>query len=338
LETPRENHFNIKGGRVLKYALFSLVFLMLTVVVFFGVQWFSDSVTSFFIFKLNGNDQSASPADLSGAVELAQARQTAQAPPYELPLRDWRVGEVSVSAPSAISVEVGTDGPKTLYHKNEQEKLPIASLTKLMTALVVLERYDLSQKVVIDQTAMDQEGEQGSLALGQTLTVKNLLYIMLIESSNRAAYALSEVAGHDQFVALMNGRAAQMGLASTHFTDSSGLDAGSYSTVEDLVKLSDYLFERYPLFRDIVGTASYNLYLDDGTFHHALVSTNKLLGQNGIIGGKTGYTESAKQCMMVVQQGKLPGTYLISIVLGSDDRFADITSITDWLNHAYAWQ
>src|SRR3989344_3964930 len=103
-----------------------------------------------------------------------------------------------LSARSAFSIELNDKNiGKTLFEKNKDENLPIASLVKLMTALVVLENYNLDQNITISKSAMDQVGEQGELKGGQTLSVKNLLYIMLIESSNKSAFALSEVIGND---------------------------------------------------------------------------------------------------------------------------------------------
>jgi D-alanyl-D-alanine carboxypeptidase (penicillin-binding protein 5/6) len=224
-----------------------------------------------------------------------------------------------------------------LFEKNSQEELPIASLTKLMTALVVFSQYDLSSKVTIDQAAMDQEGEQGDLKLGQTLTVRDLLYITLIESSNRAAYALAEPMGQDAFVAHMNDYAANLGLNHTHFQDTSGLNPYSYSTTSDLLKLAAYLFKNYPLFREITRLKEYHLYQEDGSLHHTLVNTNQMLGEDGIISGKTGFTTEAQGCFMAIKKIDQKGSYIISIVLGSQDRFGEMKKILDWEDKAYVF-
>ena len=112
-------------------------------------------------------------------------------------------------AKSALSVEFSSEGDpsnpsgqgKVLFSRNSDEQLPIASLTKLMTGLVALENYPLEQEATISEEAMKQEGVQGVLKAGEILTIENLLYITLMESSNRAAYALAEVIGNDNFVA-----------------------------------------------------------------------------------------------------------------------------------------
>ena len=243
--------------------------------------------------------------------------------------------DFQISAKSAISVEVGSNTIKNiLFKKNEKERLPVASLLKIMTALVILEKYDLNQDIVISDLAMKEEGEQGVLKAGQVLSVENLLYIMLIESSNRAAFALSEVVGNSNFINLMNEESERLGLANTHFSDVTGLSGESYSTAEDISILSDYIFSNYPLFAKIINLKEYDLYLKDGTLHHKLENTNELLGKSGIIGGKTGYTINAKGCFMTIQK-KSESNYTINIVLGSDNRFLDMESLVNFLDNKY---
>lgn len=243
----------------------------------------------------------------------------------------------SVNAESFISVKVRPDYfSQILLSKNDKKRLPIASLVKLMTALVVLENYNLPQKVKVSELAMAQEGEQGNLKQGEILSVKNLLYISLIESSNKAAFALSEVIGTDKFIALMNETSQKIGLSNTHFKDATGLDQKSYSTSEDIAKLSGYLFENYQLFREIINLKEFDLYLDNGEFHHKLINTNKLLGENlGIVGGKTGWTSFSRGCFMVIQKNPESDNYLIHVILGSEDRTEEIKKIINWINKEY---
>ncbi len=258
--------------------------------------------------------------------------------PNNIPVRDWNVENLQIQAPSAISVEIGNTTNKVLYSKGETEKLPIASLTKLMTALVVLENYNLDQKVAISNWAMMQEGEQGALKQGEVLSVKDLLYITLIESSNRSAYTLSEVMGAKNFIDAMNATAQRLELDNTHFTDSTGLSPQSYSSAENIAKLTKHLFQTYPIFNQIINTKEYNLYSTNGQLHHTLISTNKLLGVvPEVIGGKTGWTNKAKGCFVVVVQSPQTGNYIVHVVLGSDDRFLEIKNIIDWVQTAYRW-
>lgn len=232
----------------------------------------------------------------------------------------------SIQVTSGISVEITGDDSTVLYERDAQKPLPMASLAKLMTALVVLENYHPDNTVTISQESIEQIGEQGVIKLGEVLSAKDLLYIMLIESSNRAAYALAEFMGVKNFIYVMNQGAKGLGLANTYFADATGLSTDSYSTAADIAQLSQYLFTNYPLFGEIVGLKEHNLYGEDGKLHHTLVNTNKLLGQDGIIGGKTGWTKEAKGCMMVIQQNS-PNTYIIHVVLGAEDRFLEISKL-----------
>ena len=237
----------------------------------------------------------------------------------------------SINSSSAISTKIVNNEIKILFEKNKDKKLPIASLTKLMTALIVLEKYDLSQKFVINKRAMAEIGEQGNLKEGETLSIKNLLYIMLIESSNRAAYALSEVMGNDRFVEEMNNKAKLIDLSNTYFIDSTGLDPNSYSTAKDLVILSRYLFEKYPIFREIMELKSFSLYIN-GEFHHKLINTNQLLGENRVIGGKTGFTDEAGGCFITIQANNKSEDYFINVILGAEDRFLEMRKLINLVN------
>lgn len=310
-------------GKIIRTNLLFFVLILMTVYVFLSVQLlFDDS-------KIQASIQNSFETDI---------------PNYSIE-QDFLIQEnksKTVNAKSFISLKIkygnfqGKDlgeDKHIIFSKSEKEKLPIASLTKLMTALVVLKNYDLNEEVSISEAAMAQEGVQGVLKLGEILTVKDLLYITLIESSNRAAYALSEVIGTDKFVGLMNKTSQELGLENTYFKDSTGLDEGSYSSAEDLAKLSGYLFENYPLFSKIVGLKKFDLYLKDGSLHHSLENTNRLLGELPfLVGGKTGWTNVALGCVMIIQQEPETEDYLVYVILGAEDRFLEMEKL---INQTY---
>lgn len=302
--------------KTIKGLLLFFVFILSAGISFGFIQWFSNNLEQLFY-------------------ERAIASISDNLQPEVLHVNDRQEG-LNMDAESVISVKIQSDGERVLFSKNKGEKLPIASLTKLMTALVILEKYDLDQKVVISESAIKQEGEQGMLKAGEVLSVKNLLYIALIESSNRAAFALSEFIGQDNFIALMNETGQKIGLINTRFKDSTGLDPGSYSTSQDLVKLTKHLFENYPLFKEIIGLKEFDLYLPDGQFHHKLMNTNKFLGQvQGVVGGKTGWTDMAKGCFMIIQESPERGSYFVNIILGAQDRFLEMEKLINWVNTNY---
>ena len=313
---------------IAKNILLFVIFVFLVSTLLWGLQWFSNSLYGFFEKKVAQNQQNF----------LASVK-PAPIPENLLPSRNWQIEDLKIDAEAAISVE--TDllvQKKVLFKKNETKILPTASLSKLMTALVVLESYNLQYQVVITEADVLQEGEIGNLKASQSLSVKNLLYIMLIESSNDAAYSLSGIMGQDKFIDFMNTEAKDIGLLNTSFADSSGLDFGSYSTAIDLVVLTEYLLNKYPLVWEIIGLKEYDLYLNNGELHHKLINTNKLLGEiPEVVGGKTGWTKEAQGTFLVVEKSYDEGNYLINVVLGSIDRLEEMKKIINWLNIAYEW-
>ena len=313
---------------VVKNILLFVIFVFLIVIILGALHWFFNSLYGFFEEKAALNQQK-----FLASVKTTPITQNL------LPYRNWQIEDLKIDAEAAISIE--TDlflQSKILFKKNETKTLPIASLSKLMTALVVLKNYDLQQQITITNEDILQEGQQGDLKVGQILSVKNLLYITLIESSNDAAFALSLIMGQDKFVALMNVEANNLGILNTNFTDSSGLDAGSYSTAKDLVQLVKHLLSKYPLVLQIIGLKEYDLYLDNGELHHKLINTNKLLGEiPEVVGGKTGFTSYAKGTFLVIEKSPDEDNYLIHIILGSEDRLEEMKKIINWLHIAYKW-
>lgn len=315
----------MNSKRLTQGILLSFVFILILGSIALGTHWFFKNLGDFFEWKLS--KQGA----FLGSVSDSAKTQT--------PYRDWQIKDIEVLAQSALSVESDLfDSDKILFRKDEDKKLPIASLTKLMTAMVVLENYDLSDIITISKNAVLQEGIQGALKQEDVMSVKDLLYIMLIESSNQAAYALAETKGENNFVELMNDEAKKLGLENTHFADSTGLSPDNYSTSEDLTKLTKYLLKNYPIITEISRTKEIDLYKQDASFYGKLVNTNELLGEiPDIVGGKTGFTTNAKGCLLLVLNNHRSGNYLIYVILGADDRFGEMKKLIDWVNSAYIW-
>ena len=257
-------------------------------------------------------------------------------PDIQEPIRNQEIPDLKISAKSAISVFVDSrEGKESiLFQKNESEKLPIASLTKLMTAWVASNIYQLSDKIEISKEAVEQEGEMGRLKVGEILSVKELLHIMLIESSNDAAYALAtpnigtKKMEEESFVDLMNLEAYyNIGLKpeNTHFINPTGLDPKdpfqdtNYSTVKDLVELVKYLIKYQSEILEIL-------------------SRNELLGEiEGIVGGKTGYTKRAGGCLVLILEGPRKNSYFINVILGSEDRFEEMKQLINWTKESFGF-
>lgn len=246
--------------------------------------------------------------------------------------------DLEIAAESVISVEIDDAGnERVLFSQKEAKKMPIASITKLMTALIASEFYYPSLKVPISKTAVGQEEENGRLKVGEILQVQDLLYVMLIESSNDAAFALGEVIGIEGFTDLMNLKARDMGLENTWFFNLTGLDAENsnqpvnYSTAQDLVKLAKYLLTEKPEILEILSKKEYELYLENGVFHHTLQNTNELLAEiPGIVGGKTGFTERAGGCLLLIMEGSSPGNYLVNVILNSPHKFEEMRKLIEF--------
>ncbi len=251
----------------------------------------------------------------------------------------------NIEARSALVVRVDSSGNKEIvFAKNEDSKVPIASITKLMTVLIILEQYNLEETVVITEKAFSKDFSRlNNFYVGEQYKVKDLLYPLLMESSNTTAYALAQktrdpqsTASIDPFVALMNQKAKELGMNNTYFINPSGLDptnvndTTNYSTAEDLAVLIEYLIEK-PLIWEILSLPSFNLVRMDGFPKHTIINTNALIGEiPKMIGGKTGTTSRALQCLALVIK-KDNQEYLISIILGSRDRFNETRAILDWI-------
>lgn len=240
-----------------------------------------------------------------------------------------------ISAGSSIVVDL--DSQSVLYEKNSTSRLPIASLTKLMTAYIILDENDTDDVVTVSSNAAATIGSSMGLRNGEQITVKHLLYGLLIESGNDSAVALAEHnAGSEKaFVTKMNQKANELGMNNTNYANVTGLDSGdAYSSARDLALLSSYLAHD-PSIREIVRQSSVSLTSISGITHE-LSSTNILLGELGIKGLKTGKTPSAGECLITLAETS-QGNEIVTIVLASGDRFGDTRTLIDWIYRAYTW-
>jgi serine-type D-Ala-D-Ala carboxypeptidase (penicillin-binding protein 5/6) len=212
-----------------------------------------------------------------------------------------------------------------LWARGAGTERPMASVTKVMTALLILQSGGLGQEIQVPKAAFDYAwkygGESAALHPGDVLTVGELLEGLLVPSGADAAYTLANAYGPglDAFVARMNATAARMGLTQTHFTSPAGLpyptETATYATPSDLLTLG-LAAMRYPAFRAIVGQRFYQLRKGPG--HHAYWwdNTNDLIGSyQGALGIKTGYTDDAGHCLLF--EATRNGRTLIGVVLGS---------------------
>jgi D-alanyl-D-alanine carboxypeptidase (penicillin-binding protein 5/6) len=252
------------------------------------------------------------------------------------PHRNWEVQDLVLESESAIALESSfSSSDKILFQKNSYAKLPIASLTKLMTAIISVENYspDKNIKVSEDVTLLE-EGERGVLDPDKEMVASDLLYIMLIESSNQAAYTLSQGMDKENFVDLMNKKAQEIGMKNTFFAEPTGLSPENVSTAEDLIKLAKYILKDHREIAQISKTKEYNL-----PNYGLLINTDELLGEvDGIVAGKTGFTIEAKGCLILILKNFEQDNYLVYVILGADNRFVEMKKMIDWVNSAYQWK
>ncbi len=236
-----------------------------------------------------------------------------------------------VSAPAVALADLTTG--QVLHRKNGEDRRPIASLTKLMTAVLTLQLARPSETVRVGPEAAAQTGSRLGLRVGERIRVNQLLYALLLQSSNDAAVALADhVAGSPtSFIKLMNRRADRLGLDDTKFLSSTGLDDRGYSTALDLADLARRAFA-HPRFREIVGTKFHRVPAP-GPGSRRIQNRNVLLWlYRGAIGGKSGYTTAADYCL--VAAATRGGRSFVAVVLGApDNAFNDAAAL---LNYGFA--
>lgn len=249
---------------------------------------------------------------------------------------------VPVDAPMMSATAAYLLDPKTgevFYANNALDEVPMASTTKIMTAIVAMTFGKINQPISVGQDARDEQNGENSVAdlqLHDALTLHDLLYALLLPSGDDAAVAVADgVAGSQaNFVAMMNMEAALLGLDHTHYTNVHGLDAPNhYTTVGDLARLARVAMN-FPLFAQIVKTPIYSVTTPlHGTYNWK--TTNELLTPlhyyQGIIGVKTGHTGGAGYCLVFAATRS--GSSLVGVILGEQDseqRFVDAYALLDW--------
>ncbi len=241
-----------------------------------------------------------------------------RAPRYAI--ADTAMPEVSALAWGIFDTDTG----QLLLAHNADEQYPIASVTKLMTAFVVLEDMDLAATTSVSWRAVNTEGRAGRLVANDVLFVRELLFPLLLESSNDAAEVLAEYFGRTDFINTMNARASMLGMRHTVYGDPSGLSPQNVSSVSDLATLLNYLaaYKRFPLdislLQQYVGT------------EHTWWNNSPAMTLVGYRGGKHGYTDEANRTFAAIFATGFESGYereITVVLLGSDDIVADIETL-----------
>ncbi len=267
-----------------------------------------------------------------------------QKKPY--PRSDVKKG-LNLSANAAISVFTDVNGKEhTLIEKNKERRLPIASLIKLMVALVASDIYRSNDVVVISDNSLNIKGVSGNYIVGDSFYFQDALHALLIGSHNEIATAMAERIGIESFVEQMNKKAKELNLDNTFFVNVTGLDPekGSerinYSTASDIAKLLKYIFENRSDIFSILSKSEYALTDTKNLPKTTIKTTNGLItGQNvalQVLGGKTGETPRAKLNLAIVSDAPARGR-IVSVVIGSENHFLDMRELLKYVKDSFIW-
>ena len=242
-----------------------------------------------------------------------------------------------MSAQAALAVDLGS--MTTLYEKDPDKALLPASTTKIVAALVAMDYYP--DDFIIEVGKFKVDGQKMGLKMGEKISVKNLLYGLLVYSANDAAevLAMSYPGGRIGFIAAMNKKAHDLHLENSLFANPSGLDGNGdkiVTTARDLVRISIVAMQN-PEFADIVKTKEITVESIDGKIFHKLTNINELVGKvEGVLGVKTGWTESARENLVTYIERD--GHKVMIALLGSQDRFGETKELISWIFNNYHWQ
>lgn len=254
---------------------------------------------------------------------------------YNIPPFSKNIPAPVISA-RAIFVRDLTSGA-VLYQKDANLSVSIASTTKIMTALVASAYFKPNSELTVNLAA-NTPGSKVGLQAGEKLSFRSILYGMLLNSGNDAAFALAEnypggVAG---FVLAMNKKARELNLTNTHFDNPAGFDSPQhYSSAKDLATITEEALKD-PALDKIFATKETSIISLDKKYTHQLANLNKLLTQvKGVLGVKTGYTDLAKENLVTLVNRD--GHKVLTVVLGSDDRFGESTELIEWIYKNFIW-
>lgn len=226
-----------------------------------------------------------------------------------------------------------------LVAKNEQTRLPIASLTKIATAVTAMETYNLNDVLIVPANITTVQGSKMELWSGERISVRALLHGLLIVSANDAALVLAGNTSEKQaqFIEKMNAIATRLKLHNTHFSNSVGFDeAENYSTAYDLALLTKYFLQN-PLLRQIVATKKITISSADNRIHHELKNINALLQSDpDFLGVKTGTSPAAGKSFVGLSKNAR-GQEIITVVLDSPARFEETETLAKWVWQAFRW-
>ncbi len=306
----------------IQYYLLSLAFIVVAIIVLLAAPLF-----------INNTQQSLVGANIiipkNNSAVLAVQK-------YIYPPTSRQIDPPTLTARAVFVEDLATG--ETLYQKNSHERVPIASTTKIMTAIVGSD-YFRQNSILEASEGAKIAGSRMGLTSGEKITFRSLLYGMLLNSGNDAAYTIAEnyPGGVEGFVAAMNKKATDLVLNDTHFENPAGFDdPNHYSSSSDLASIAKEALKYSELAR-VFSTKETEIFSIDHKEEHKLVNLNKLLSSvQGVLGIKTGYTDLAKENLVGLVERD--NHRVLTVVLGSDDRFGESTTLIEWVYNNFTWQ
>lgn len=300
-----------------------------------GYRYFSIIIIFLLFLVLPGNNY-YSKLQLELIPPLVRASEFDNFQPSPYPKKVYQEAFPFLTAQSVIIRDVGSAVP--MFELNTSEPLRPASITKLMTALIVLENYNLDEVLTVANLAPAEAEADMGLMEGDKISVRNLLYGLLIPSGNDAAVTLANnfPGGTENFVSSMNEKAKELHMGSTHFDNASGLDSQThYTTASDLSLLAMEVLKN-DFISQLVKTRSTTVSDATGEKVYQLRNVNQLLGTTyGVDGIKTGFTDEAGQCLITSTSRN--GHRIIVVILKSQDRFSESSKLIEWVFRNYKW-
>lgn len=237
---------------------------------------------------------------------------------------------------SRSSIVMDVDSGRILYQNNAKEKRLIASITKIMTFAVTEENINVSKKVVAGEEILDMYGTSIYIEKDEEMTIKNLLYGLMLRSGNDASMVIAKAVSKNEenFVKLMNEKAKKLGMTSTTFKNPHGLDekTKNYSTAYDMAILSKYIYNKSKLYREIINTYKHTLKTNKKSY--VWYNRNKLLKDyKYCIGGKTGYTPSAGKTLVSI--AKKNNMTLTAVTLKDSDHYENQENLYEYIFSKY---
>lgn len=253
--------------------------------------------------------------------------------PSVFPLRNPNVEEPKIAAKSALIYDVKRERP--LFEKSSDMMLPLASLTKLLSSLVVLDSIPLQKVVTMDQKAIETFGDVGDFKIGEKVEARHLLFASLIQSSNDAMVGLSLDLGQENFLSLMRSKAISLGLKKITIDDPAGLSPKTRSSAQEFVKIAQSAFSNN-FISQILSIPEYTFKSASGRAHK-LVSTNPLIFDSRVLAAKTGSLKEVGENYVALVKGE-DDQQFVMVIMGSTDRAKDAAALLNWLDKGFLWK